>query len=787
MNDIKDKFPQNVRTSINRYRDYYYRILIYRMSNIFKCSYKESIKRVSQKIKVFGRKFFIQKSCEFFEVDYDDSLYIKDLKLRELTRTLKVLPTPKEIIKQRNEKRIQTNIERYGYKTAFSLKETQDKVKKTFNEKYGGNTPMKDDKVKQKVKDTTFQRYGVTNCMNLEHVDHNYNYENIKKTVKEKYGVENVFQLEEVKEKIKNTNLEKYGVECYTKTAEYKEKSKDTCLEKYGVDNYSKTDEYKMDYRKLHNKRYGKRQVLKYRINLFKRCLHFYSLEDTIKLFTKFYDFKHMIFFLKCCEVENPKHETYKVFNKIFICKNCGKEFLHKKDNVKFCSNRCSNIYNQKNMSEESQESRRIKCSFKRSEETKEKQRASHIGRDYTISNEKNRKTKLQNHGDPNYNNREKYHKTCLERYGVNSYLGTEEFKNISKQTSLEKYGVENPNQRHFKNLDDLNEEFFRNNFIKDNRFLVDECCLYFNFSSRAADDYKEKFNITEINKSNHLKTQQYIFDSINTENKFFNDRHLIKELDIYIPDYNLAIEYDGLMYHSEGYTEYPMFKNTEKTYHLEKTELCLKNNIQLFHIFEGEDLDLWLSMINNKLGLNEKIYARKCIIKELNSQETVEFLNENHLQGFCQAKINVGLFYNNELVSVMTFSKPRFNKKYEYELIRFCSKRNTSVIGGATKLWKYFVTKYNPNSVITYANRRFSNGEIYKTLGFTFLEKTSPNYFYFKGRSRELFSRVKFQKHKLKELLDVYDENLSEAENMFNNNYRRIYDCGNLKFEYRK
>ena len=603
MNDIKDKFPQNVRTSINRYRDYYYRILIYRMSNIFKCSYKESIKSVSQKIKVFGRKFFIQKSCEFFEVDYDDSLYIKDLKLRELTRTLKVLPTPKEIIKQRNEKRIQTNIERYGYKTAFSLKETQDKVKKTFNEKYGGNTPMKDDKVKQKVKDTTFQRYGVTNCMNLEHVDHNYNYENIKKTVKEKYGVANVFQLEEVKEKIKNTNLEKYGVECFTQTSEYKEKSKDTCLEKYGVDNYSKTDEYK-----------------------------------------------------------------------------------------------------------------------------------------------------------------EKV-----------------------KQTSLEKYGVENFNQKHFKNLEDLNEEFFRNTFIKDERFLVEECSLYFNFSYSAAVVYKEKFNITELNKSSHLRTQQFIYDSINVENKIFNDRHLEKELDIYTPDYNLAIEYDGLMYHSEGNSEHNMFKNKDKNYHLQKTELCLENNIQLLHIFEGEDLDLWLSMINNKLNLNEKIYARKCIIKELNSQDTIEFLNENHLQGFCRAKINVGLFYNNELVSLMTFSKPRFNKNYEYELIRFCSKRNTSVIGGATKLWKYFVTKYNPNSVITYANRRFSNGEIYKTLGFTFLEKTSPNYFYFKPNEFILYSRVMFQKHKLKDILEIYDENLSESENMFNNNYRRIYDCGNLKFIYNK
>ena len=534
-------------------------------------------------------------------------------------------------------------------------------------------------------------------------------------------------------------------------------------------------------------KKYGSKGIFNYRSDLFKRALNFYPLEKVIVLFTKYYDFKHLNIFLKRNNIENHEYLTYKVFNKVFICKNCGKEFLNRNNHETFCSRKCCNIYTQRNMSEETKDNMRLKCSFKRSEETKEKIRASHIGRDYTISNEKNHKTKLQNHGDPNYNNREKYHKTCLERYGVNSYLGTEEFKNISKQTHLEKYGVENPNQRHFKNICDLNEEFFRNNFIKDNRFLVDECSLYFNFSYSAADDYKEKFNITELNKSSHLKTQQYIFDSINTENKFFNDRHLIKELDIYIPDYNLAIEYDGLMYHSEGYSEYPMFKNTEKTYHLEKTELCLNNNIQLFHIFEGEDLDLWLSMINNKLGLNEKIYARKCIIKELKSQETVEFLNENHLQGFCQAKINVGLFYNNELVSVMTFSKPRFNKNYEYELIRFCSKRNTSVIGGATKLWKYFVTKYNPNSVITYANRRFSNGEIYKTLGFELIGKTEPNYFYFRGRSRELFSRVKFQKHKLKELLDVYDENLSEAENMFNNNYRRIYDCGNLKFEYRK
>ena len=289
------------------------------------------------------------------------------------------------------------------------------------------------------------------------------------------------------------------------------------------------------------------------------------------------------------------------------------------------------------------------------------------------------------------------------------------------------------------------------------------------------------------LNKSNICKTQQFIFDSINVENKIFNDRHLGKELDIYLPKYNLAIEYDGLMFHSEGKFIHSKFNGPDKKYHLEKTELCLKNNIQLLHIFETEDLDLWLSLINSKLGLNNKIFARKCIIKELKSKETEEFLNFNHLQGFCQAKINVGLFYEDELVSVMTFSKPRFNKKYEYELIRFASKRNYTVIGGASKLWKYFVNKYNPKSVITYANRRFSSGDLYYKLGFTFLEKTSPNYFYFKTNDRKLYNRIKFQKKNLKNILEVYDENLSEAENMFNNNYRRIFDCGNLKFIYNK
>ena len=400
----------------------------------------------------------------------------------------------------------------------------------------------------------------------------------------------------------------------------------------------------------------------------------------------------------------------------------------------------------------------------------------------------KSEQTKLKKYNNKNYNNREKSKQTCLEKYGVENYTQTEYYKVKLIETNNFKYNTDYTSQINFKNFENLNEEFVKEKFIKDNKFLIDDFMKYFNIICRNTSlKYKEKFNITESNKINKSKTQQFIFDCINVENKIYNDRHLGKELDIYLPDYNLAIEYNGLMFHSEGKKAQPKFNGPDKNYHLNKTEMCLENNIQLFHILEGEDLDLWLSMINSKLGLNNKIFARKCIIKELNSKDCIDFLNENHLQGFCQAKINLGLFYEDELVSVMSFSKPRFNKKYDYELIRFASKRNYTVIGGASKLWKYFVNKYNPKSVITYANRRFSNGDLYYKLGFNFIEKTQPNYFYFKYGDLKLYSRVKFQKHKLKDILEIYDENLSEAENMFNNNYRRIYDCGNLKFEYYK
>ena len=135
--------------------------------------------------------------------------------------------------------------------------------------------------------------------------------------------------------------------------------------------------------------------------------------------------------------------------------------------------------------------------------------------------------------------------------------------------------------------------------------------------------------------------------------------------------------------------------------------------------------------------------------------KEVRNFLDENHLQGACTSKINLGLFYNDELVEVMTFSKPRFNKNYDYELLRLCSKKYISVIGGASKLFKYFITNHSGCSVISYANRRFSNGNIYRQLGFKELKASNPNYFY--CTNDIVLTRYQCQKHKLR---DLYNRN---------------------------
>jgi hypothetical protein len=265
------------------------------------------------------------------------------------------------------------------------------------------------------------------------------------------------------------------------------------------------------------------------------------------------------------------------------------------------------------------------------------------------------------------------------------------------------------------------------------------------------------------------------------------SDRKILngKELDIYIPSKNIAIEYNGLYWHSDKYID-------NSKYHFEKTNSCRDQGIQLIHIFEDEWLnkkEVVKSRLLNLIGKNtDKIYARKCQIKEVSTKEKSEFLDANHLQGKVGSKINLGLYYNNDLVSIMTFGKLRKNlgsthKEGSWELLRFCNKLNTSVVGGASKLLKYFTGNFEYNEIISYADLRWSNGNLYDKLGFQETHKSVPNYFYVKRGMRE--PRFKYRKDIL--VSEGFDKNKTEKQIMKERGYNRIYDCGAIKYTLKK
>lgn len=362
--------------------------------------------------------------------------------------------------------------------------------------------------------------------------------------------------------------------------------------------------------------------------------------------------------------------------------------------------------------------------------------------------------------------------KECLECHLVN--------KQKRESEKREKYILDNiPDHISF-----IHGDFYTSNFY-DEKYKI--------FCRKCKKEYNYEFKSGKrIFKCPSCDTKQKINHSINNIfNNIFrvNSKKFIKpnEIDLINHDNKLCIEYNGMMFHSHGISKYSRFNNPviDSKYHLRKTELVEEKEYQLFHIFEHEWLNIkkqkiWISMINNKLGKSDKVYARKCNIKEVSAIEEKEFLQNNHLQGNCKSTIKIGLYYDGELVSLMTF---RNHKKYQWEIVRFANKLNTAVVGSASKLLKYFEKTYKPDSLLSFANRRWSKGKLYEKLGFTFYGNTSPNYFYFKPRENILYSREKFQKHKLNHVLEKYDKNLTELMNMYNNGYRIIYDCGSGKY----
>lgn len=396
-----------------------------------------------------------------------------------------------------------------------------------------------------------------------------------------------------------------------------------------------------------------------------------------------------------------------------------------------------------------------------------------------------------------------KVEQTMISKYGTKCSLSSKAVQDKRATTMKERYGVEHPSQavdiaqRMTNSRRKTQEEKFRYRCIKllenktDNFNEVKP--LLFQWECPVCkqkqlwtpykwiDESNFRPNLFCINcwKPSRSSYENMLLSMIPENIKVVaNDREVIhpKELDLYFPEHNLAIEFDGEYWHQNS------------TSSLEKKKLCEEKNIRLINIFQHEfNEDKIKSALLSALNIQplKKIYARKCVIKNLSTQEYIDFCNTNHLQNAANASVKLGLFYEDELVEVMSFSQPRFTKKYQWEIIRECSKNQYAVIGGKEKLFNHFLKTYDPSSIISYCDQRWFDGGSYLRLGFKLDHISKPSYFYYK--KGDVLQRYQCQKHMLSSFLERYDPELTESDNMNLNGFMKLFDFGEKVFVWKK
>jgi hypothetical protein len=378
---------------------------------------------------------------------------------------------------------------------------------------------------------------------------------------------------------------------------------------------------------------------------------------------------------------------------------------------------------------------------------------------------------------------KEKIIKTLKNNYGVTNSFQINGVKEKAHKKYYEKFYKENPivmsidyntniytcNCTHPETCDLCEEKIFKISNIGYNNRKYANCELCTKLSPENTNNYKN--TTIEIFIHDILKKYNIEFET--------NVRNLIHpyELDIYIPEKNIAIECNGIYWHCDI--------NKETKYHYDKFIKCREKGIQLISVWEDQiinNAEKIKSILLSKLGVyKERIYARKCIIKEVPSRECNNFIEKYHLQGKTNSSIRLGLYYNNELISVMTFGKGRkcLNSKIGYELYRYCCKEGFQAIGGASRLFKHFLKVYKPESIESFSSNDISNGNLYEQLGFNEISN-SIGYWYV-DRKMNRYHRYKFTKYSL--VKEGFDSSKTEFEIMNERGFYRIYDSGQTKW----
>lgn len=641
----------------------------------------------------------------------------------------------------------------------------------------------KDASKKEKTKASLMEKYGVDSFSKTSDFK-----AKIKKTCLEKYGVESYSHTQEYQSKVRQTCIERYGVEHYSQTQEYHDRVRNTCLEKYGVENHSSLESSKRHMSEIQKSKTSEERTLILERHK-KTCLEKYGVENY-------------------SQTQKSKEHMSEIW------KNRSEEEINAMQKKMMATS--MERYGVNNYSKTNECREKVKS-------TELKRYGGHHAGNAEIQ-AKQRQTCIERYGSETYSSSEEGRKhiseikkakpieevqrsvelgrqTSLERYNVPHYSLTQEYHDRVKNTSLEHYGEE-----HWTKSDQGKKQMRkmkRSEHFEHKMKMLNECkhiVLLSNYEDYLECDqikYQclkcgEKFlssgsNVHTVScpfclhsgVSEMEKDIVFYIHSIYSGEVIENTRKIIapKELDIYIPEKKLAIEFNGSYWHSSA--------QKPKDYHLQKTLACRERGIRLIHIFEWEWINkrsICEALLRNAIGLNSRrIGARQCGIFEISSETYRMFLEEFHLQGAVNSPMRLGLFHDEELLAVAGWGKSRFMKG-EMELHRFCIRPDVSILGALSRLCSHSGLE----SFISYVDLSHFSGTGYVKAGFKEIGISSPGYCWCRGS--EILSRLQTQKHRLPELLgEDFDPELTEAENMELAGWIQAFDCGNLKMKWQK
>ena len=588
------------------------------------------------------------------------------------------------------------------------------------------------------------------------------------KTTIEKYGVANVAQSKDVYERMLETNLKKYGVEHPQSLESTKEKVKKTNLGRYGTTNgkvlkpkiIKPKREKKAKLPKVKDTRKGHyynngiiTRKIKEGDEIPKGFVKGMLLSDELK---KKRSAKAKETFLKKYGVDNPS-KTIEVKAKI------------QKTNLERYGHGCS----------------------AQSEVVKEKIKATNLkkyGVEYSfqaeVVKEKIKATSLERYGVDNPSKSDiikgRIVKSNRRNLGVDYPMQSKDVLDKFRVTSLQKYGTEYPNQSEIvkSKIDASTLEHYG----------VNRACKLDEFKKKIVDTNRERYGVdyTCLLYSGKLKGNDSSYNRdfaelLDSNNIKYEREFLLQKYSYDFKVGNILVEINPTATHNTHFNPYGK-NRIDTNYHKNKSNLAKDSGYSVIHVFDWDDIDKVVQLLRDR----ETVYARKCEVIFVNEVDANKYLDTYHLQGTCRCqKFRLGLYYDNKLVSLMTFGKSRFNKNCEYELLRYCSHYN--VVGGAEKLFKHFVDNYKPNSIVSYCDTSKFSGKVYDMLGFKYVKTNSPRkHWYSWKEKRHITDGLLLSQGYDRLFKENHGKGTSNEELILARGYLPVYDCGQSTYIWR-